>query len=547
VESSGRGRDRIRFDRDALAARQRVASRLDVYIALLRGAAGMLAMDPNLTRDQFARFVGRLDLQQRYPGIQGIGLSLRVSPHEVPALEARLRAEGATNFTVHPDTARPEFHVITYLEPLDRRNRAALGYDMFTNPVRRAAMERARDQGDAAMSGRVMLVQEIDVRRQAGFLIYVPVYRRGGVPPDVASRRAALTGYAYAPFRVEDFLAGVFGAGNAPLEVELQIFDGDRPSPDALLHDLRTRGARLPLRVRQMADTLPLDIAGHRWTIIATPGPAFAAGLRASLAPVVLCAGLLLSATLFGLVRAHRSAELARRDAEQANSAKSDFLAAMSHELRTPLNAIGGYAELLELGIQGPVTAAQREALGRIRRSQQHLTSLINDVLYFAKLEAGRVEYEVGDVRLDELATEVMPMVEPQLAKKGLAWDVRVPVGLTARADREKVRQILLNLLSNAAKFTDHGEVVVDAPPCTWAHGMVCLRVTDTGVGIAPEKHEAMFDPFVQVHRRLMHPVDGTGLGLAISRDLARAMGGDLRVQSEEGKGAAFTLTLPAA
>jgi signal transduction histidine kinase len=295
-----------------------------------------------------------------------------------------------------------------------------------------------------------------------------------------------------------------------------------------------------------MADTLPLDVAGHRWTIVATPSPAFAAGLRESLAPVVRCAGLLLSAALFGLARAHRAAEDARRDAELANRAKSEFLAAMSHELRTPLNAIGGYAELMELGIHGPVTDAQRQALSRIQRSQQHLTSLINDVLNFAKLEAGRVEYDIEDVRLDQLAEEVMPMVEPQLRQKGLEWAVRVPEGLVARADREKVRQILLNLLSNAAKFTECGEIVLDAPSCDRAR-MVCIRVTDTGIGIAPDKQEAMFDPFVQVHRRLTRPVEGTGLGLAISRDLARAMGGDLGVESEEGKGAAFTLTLPAA
>ncbi|HYD52972.1 MAG TPA: CHASE domain-containing protein [Gemmatimonadaceae bacterium] len=545
VASAGRARDRARFDRASLAARQRVSSRLEVYVALLRGTAGMLAVRPELSRAEFAAFVERLDLRRRYPGIQGIGLSRRVAAESLATLEADLRAQGMHDFRARPTHPRAEHHAIVYLEPLDRRNRAAIGFDMFTNPVRREAMTRARDQAEAAMSAKVFLVQEIDPQRQAGFLIYVPLYRGGTPPPDVATRRAALTGFAYAPFRVEDFLAGIFGREEGLPDVALQIFDGARPAAEALLHDTRAPGFTPPRRVRGLVDTLPLDVAGRRWTIIATPGPGLVSGLRFSLAPVVGGAGLLLSVALFGLARARRSAELAREEAVEANRAKSAFLAAMSHELRTPLNAIGGYVELLEMGLGGPVTEQQAQYLGRMRRSQQHLLSLINDVLNFAKLEAGRVEYDITEVRLADVVAEVVPMIEPQLARKGLAWQVQVPDRVVAHADREKVRQVLINLLSNAVKFTERGSVTVDAPPCDDG-AMVCVRVTDTGVGVAAEKQAAMFDPFVQVHRRLTHTVEGTGLGLAISRDLARAMGGDLVVESEEGRGAAFTLLLPA-
>jgi PAS domain S-box-containing protein len=241
----------------------------------------------------------------------------------------------------------------------------------------------------------------------------------------------------------------------------------------------------------------------------------------------------------------------ALQDAEAANRAKSEFLAAMSHELRTPLNAIGGYAQLIDMGLHGPVTPAQHDALERVRRSQQHLLALINDVLNFAKVEAGRIEYEISDVALLEVAQGVVPMVEPQLAPKHISCEVTVDPRLRARADREKLEQILLNLLSNAAKFTgENGRIVIDAPTrdeCSENEpDRVYLRVTDSGIGIPREKQEVIFEPFVQVHRRLTSPTEGTGLGLAISRDLARGMGGDLRVRSEEGKGARFTLSLPA-
>ena len=238
----------------------------------------------------------------------------------------------------------------------------------------------------------------------------------------------------------------------------------------------------------------------------------------------------------------------ARAEADVANRTKSDFLAAMSHELRTPLNAIGGYAQLLDLGLQGPVTDAQRDSLARIQKSQQRLLGLINDVLNFTKLESGRVEYLVEDVPLALVVADVAPMIEAQLAAKGLAYEVRVDPRAIVRADREKVGQILLNLLSNAVKFTPAGGRVVvettrrpDGPT-----DAVFLRVSDTGLGVPRPKQEAIFDPFVQVHRDRHRPTEGTGLGLAISRDLARGMRGDLRVRSEEGHGSRFTLTLPA-
>jgi signal transduction histidine kinase/FixJ family two-component response regulator len=249
------------------------------------------------------------------------------------------------------------------------------------------------------------------------------------------------------------------------------------------------------------------------------------------------------------LVESRRAAESARTLADHANRAKSDFLAAMSHELRTPLNAIAGHTELLEMEILGTVNASQRNALERIRRSEQHLLSLITDVLNFAKLEAGRVEYDIQDVPLANAVEDVVSMIHPQLAAKNITLSVSVDTALVARADPEKVRQILLNLLSNAVKFTAAGgRVVIDTP--SRAHdelppGAVYLRVTDTGIGIPRDKQGVIFDAFVQVYRDLTRTTEGTGLGLTISRDLARKMGGDLRVRSVPGVGSSFTLSLP--
>ena len=248
-----------------------------------------------------------------------------------------------------------------------------------------------------------------------------------------------------------------------------------------------------------------------------------------------------------------RSHELERQRgiAEEANRAKSAFLAAMSHELRTPLNAIGGYVQLLEMGIHGPVTAAQSEALGKVARSQRHLLRLINEVLNLARIEAGSVTYDVRRVSLREIVDAVLPMVEPQMAERGLSLEVHVPMDLSAQADRDKAEQVLLNLLGNAVKFTARGGRVrivasLDGKGTTGRASRVRVRVEDTGIGIPPDKLQQVFEPFVQVSADPTRRAEGTGLGLAISRDLARGMGGELTATSVVGEGSVFTLELEA-
>jgi signal transduction histidine kinase len=216
----------------------------------------------------------------------------------------------------------------------------------------------------------------------------------------------------------------------------------------------------------------------------------------------------------------------------------------MSHELRTPLNAIAGYAELLEIGVHGAITGAQHEAVARIQRSQRHLLGLINDVLNFAKLEAGHVEYRVADVDVCDVVDDLVPLVSPQLAAKSFRFDrEQCTPGCRVSADREKLQQILLNLVSNAVKFTAPGGTI--RLGCSARDEVVAVWVEDTGIGIAEEHQTHVFAPFVQIDRRLNAPGEGTGLGLAISRDLARGMGGDLTVESIPGKGSTFTVTLP--
>jgi len=232
------------------------------------------------------------------------------------------------------------------------------------------------------------------------------------------------------------------------------------------------------------------------------------------------------------------------RESEEANQVKSQFLATMSHELRTPLNAISGYTDLLKMGLRGPVTEAQIADLDRINRSQNHLLGIINDILQFAKLESGQLEMTVDSFSVEAALDVTEELVRPQLEAKAISYNhVRGDPAIEVRADRDRFQQIILNLLSNALKFTESGGSVT----VSWRleRDQVLIDVEDTGIGIAASQFERIFNPFVQVQSGNTRTSEGVGLGLSISRDMARQMGGDISLRSELGKGSTFTLSLP--
>ncbi|MEO5817781.1 MAG: ATP-binding protein [Gemmatimonadaceae bacterium] len=231
-------------------------------------------------------------------------------------------------------------------------------------------------------------------------------------------------------------------------------------------------------------------------------------------------------------------------DAQAANRTKSDFLATMSHELRTPLNAIAGYAELLLMGVRGPISEDQRRDLLRIKQNQQHLLEIITDILNFSRIEAGHTRYQLQPLRVVDVLERMEGVIEPQARARSLEYEYVEPDGaLRVTADREKLEQVLINLLGNAVKFTRPGGRITLTADADDGH--VLIRVRDTGVGIAKEQLASIFEPFVQLEPALTRTAEGTGLGLAISRELTRGMGGELRAESEPGRGSVFIVELP--
>jgi signal transduction histidine kinase len=241
--------------------------------------------------------------------------------------------------------------------------------------------------------------------------------------------------------------------------------------------------------------------------------------------------------------RARNEAETARAEAERANNSKTDFLAVMSHELRTPLTAIMGYEELLSDGITGPITELQKQQLGRINASARHLLGLIDEILTFARVDIGRERVRWESMSINHTLADAASLVQPMAADKKLEFVVELlDEDQTIQTDGTKLRQMLVNLLSNGIKFTDKGQVRLG---CAVTNGTLEIQIADTGVGIAAENIEDIFEPFWQAEQTATRKAGGTGLGLSVTRKLARLLGGDVTVASRMGAGTTFLLTLP--
>jgi signal transduction histidine kinase/CheY-like chemotaxis protein len=563
VAESARERDQLRFEAAAEQAHEAVRERIESQIALLRATSGLFAAVPEVDRRLFNAYVQRLELSHRYPGMQGIGFSKRLRPGEMEALPERMRGQGFAGFRHWPDHPGPEKHAILYLEPHDERNLSALGFDMSSEPVRAQAMQRARDTGLAEGSGKVTLVQELDPGdRQAGFLVFVPVYAGGRVPETVEERRPLLEGYVYAPFRAGDLMWGIFG-GSTPRNIQVSVYDGAQAREDALLH--RSEAAEPdasapPIPLREFSSHTTLDMAGRVWTLQFRSGPGFPRDTAWRYVPVVLMGGLAAAFLLFAITRAqvrargeaealardnarlYRQAEGARAEAEVANRAKDEFLATLSHELRTPLNAILGWTRILRKeDVDAPTRGRGLEVIERNVRAQARL---IEDVLDVSRIITGKMQLAVRRVDLGAVIDAALESVRPAaLARRiDLAPIVEGPASI--KGDPERLQQVLWNLLSNAIKFTpEGGRIEVRLVP---GGEEARIEVTDSGKGIDPEFLPYVFDRFRQADSSSTRAHGGLGIGLALVRHLVELHGGSVEARSAgPGLGSTFAIHLP--
>ncbi|HEU4710770.1 MAG TPA: CHASE domain-containing protein [Pyrinomonadaceae bacterium] len=313
--------DLSRFQKSTQEIQDHVRLRVETSLALLRAGTGLFAASDSVEIEEFDRFVQQIDLQKNYPGIYGIGFSLRFTPNELPSVTQRMRQSGFKDFHVWPEDPRNEYNAIIYLQPQNPSNQEAMGFDMFTEATRRQAMERARDTGIPAASGRVVLVQERNdpQNQQPGFLIYAPVYRKKAPISTEEERRAALVGFVYSPYRIDEFLAPI--TAQKSYDVSFRVYDGSNENPQNLMHASRDAGGSEKPRFTTSVNE---DVAGRPWTIALATKPSFEAGSSRPWANNTLLIGIFLSFLFFAASRAQAQARMsAERSAAELKESES--------------------------------------------------------------------------------------------------------------------------------------------------------------------------------------------------------------------------------
>jgi signal transduction histidine kinase/DNA-binding NarL/FixJ family response regulator len=529
-----RGWEQKELKKHAYDLAQEQAEKLHVSILrsmeVLYSIASLHAAQGGITRPEFHEFVQQALARQ--PELQALSWNPIVPATQRANFEAAAVADGLKDFEFREKNAagyfqragqRDQYVPVYFIEPL-ASNRPALGFDLGSDPERLSCLNRAGDSGQPVATAPVHLAQGPD--NQTGFLVLLPVYS-GVAPAAPADRRKRLAGFAVAVFRVNDL-------------VQTGFTDLKSKGIDACLIDGSPNGELIFGNQPADGDRVSLEAAGREWIMFFSPTREFIAA-QSHLQSWLVFAGALTftfmtAAYLFGSWR--RTVEIAA-----ANQAKSDFLASMSHEIRTPLNAILGYTQIMQHDTNLP--PEQRDNIAGISASGRHLLGLINEILDLSKIEAGRMELNPIDFDLALLANGLAATFRPLCAQKKIGFRLEITAGNhhRVRGDEGKLRQVLINLVGNAVKFTGAGEValrILRQPGGSWL-----FEVFDTGLGIPPEEQSEIFKPFHQ-GSGARHQ-GGTGLGLAIALRQVELLGGALELKSERGLGSRFYFTIPLA
>ncbi|HEY9898975.1 MAG TPA: CHASE domain-containing protein [Pantanalinema sp.] len=561
-------RQHHRLEQQATSVASTLISNLDDYLGVLYAVRAFYDANEEVDRRQFRTFAA--STLARHEGIQALEWVPWVREHDRPAFEARARADGLADFRLTerdaagrlvPAAARKEYFPVYFVEP-QAGNAQALGHTPLIE-TREQALSRARDAGGAIATERFKLIQ--DRTGGAGVVVFLPVYRGGGIPPTLAERRARLKGFVEGVFRVDDIVGTAMrGMGSQSLDFHLYD-DSAEASRRFLLGYANGVALRSPASASGATWSTDFDFAGRRWSFTFFPPPdATSGGLFpwGALVAGLLCTGLS-GGYLFSLLSrkadierevverttenqrafeeiARRTMELHR--AQDLDRLKTNFVSAVSHDLRAPLTSILGYAEFLEEGIGGALRPSQRDFVRQIGKSTRRMEHLLDDLLDYARIDAGTFVLRVQPMDVSEQIREIADSLRPQLAEARLALEVAVPPApLLAALDAQRIERVLINLLNNAIKFTPaEGTIRVRAMR---EAGEVRLEVEDTGIGIASEDLPRLFQPFAQLESGLHR--GGAGLGLSISKTIVEAHGGSIEVKSALGRGSVFVLRFP--
>ncbi len=521
-----------------------IEQRMDAYEQILRGARGLFDASSDVNRAEWRDYLKSYRITERYPGIQGVGYATILSPDEVEAHVTAVRQEGIAEYTIRPAGDRALYSSIQYIEPLEGRNRNVLGYDMYSEPTRRIAMDRARDSGEPAMSAPVTPIQDSNGSvEQSGLLIYLAVYRTKSIPTTVAERRAQLLGYVYLPFRTYELINNTVAATDNSYGFRLFSLSG---SDEKLMYESQTY-ATLSTATDRQVQLARIEASGGEWEIEGVVNTNVASKNVTERPGSVLAGGLLFCFLIAGflyLLLGNRNRAFAEKEEQTIQAAKDELLALASHQLRTPATGVKQYVGMLREGFVGELTPTQKQLLDKAYESNERQLGTINEMLFVARSDAGHLEMKSETFDLSSMVQDIVDEQRGVIKQRGQKLTIKLPKrAIILNGDTQYIRMALENILSNATKYTcEDGEITVQLKK----HGKSVLYiVTDTGVGVSKRHRQLLFKKFSRIPNELTNQVVGSGIGLYLAKQVIDAHNGTITFDSIEGKGSTVTVRIP--
>lgn len=520
-----------------------IQSRIATYEDVIRSGGGLFEASDSVSRSEWKRFVGVFDIQNRYPGTGGVGFIKAVPEQDRPEYIRAMSQQGVPNFDISPTGQRSSYAPITYFEPDTNQSQAALGYDMYSDPVRRVALEQARDTGQVTMTPPIQFLKGVDGAEHQGFMIFYPVYSTGTVPATKDEREARLAGYVYVPFRSQDFFGKILVDTNANFGFQVVSSSGDH---NTILYD-SSHYAEISNNPNNQNSSRSFFINGQQWAIVARVNPAVLSSRENNRPSTVLWGGLLFSAMVAAVMYtllSGRTRRVAENEDGELQSAKDELLALASHQLRTPATGVKQYIGMLQEGYAGELNEQQKIYLDKANQSNERQLGTINEMLMVARADAGHLEINKTNFDLNELTEDVISEQLADIDKRSQSIKSYMPKEhIHINADIRYTRMAIENMISNATKYTpDKGELIVTL---LRKKQNIHIAVRDTGVGISKDDYPLLFRKFSRIPNALTSKVGGTGIGLYLTQKIAKAHDGEITFTSTVDKGSVCTMILP--
>lgn len=534
----------------------KIDSRLRAHALMLRAGASFLAVSDTVTRDDWKVFVEKSRLDVNLPGIEGTGYSVIVHPEKLQEHIEKVRQEGYPEYTITPEGKREIYTSILYLEPFSGRNLRAFGFDMFTEKVRRRAMEIARDNDVAMLTGKVNLVQETGVDLQAGTLMYAPVYDPSMPSGAVAERRAAIRGWVYSPYRMRDLMRGILGGWEHEHQewVRLQIYD-DSLTVNSLLYDSHPEDEEERSFLKSRSITSPVIFNGKEWILVfSQPQNITAFDINVL---IVFTSGIIISILLYLLALSYfqvadrsRQIRMQNRELSRLNATKDKFFSIIAHDLKSPFNSIIGFSRILMEQVEKRKYDGIIHYAEIIHQSSNSAMDLLMNLMEWSQSQTGRLLFKPDHFNLAELLADVEMLFTDQAKLKSIEIQNEVPEVLVVYADYEMIGTVLRNLISNALKFTNPGGTITIK---AWMEATECVvAVSDTGIGIPHDKIRKLFSIDESYSTKGTQNEKGTGLGLILCKEFVEKHKGRIWVDSltqhtasTKPAGSTFYFTIP--